>query len=160
MSTGFRERIRQKPDTRGMQRAAKASVLQDSLVLTGEPLEETPAQHSLWPGQPEEISLVVAHLLVEFHLLIQEVVLQEATEMRVWVGRTQAMQIPKGLVQVPLQNQEVFHGTLSPTPLIRGQLLHVPFAGWFCSCKRPWAPSCFFSANSQKRWPQPSRTTS
>ena len=49
---GFRERLRQKPDTRGMHRApSKASGLQRLLVmLEGEPLEETLA-NSAW-GQP------------------------------------------------------------------------------------------------------------
>jgi hypothetical protein len=42
---------------------------------------------------------MVAHLLDEFHLLIQEVAFQEVTEMRVRAGRTQGMQIQEGLIQ-------------------------------------------------------------
>ena len=101
MPSGFRER--RKPNTRGMQRGpSKSSGLQKLLaVCEGETLEEILAQPSLGSsGQPAEVSQVVTHLLDEFHFLIQEVVLQEVTEMRVCAGRTQGMQIPKGLVQV------------------------------------------------------------
>ena len=47
--SGFRERLRQKPDTRGMQRGpSKVSELQRLIaVLEDEPLKETLAQCSL-----------------------------------------------------------------------------------------------------------------
>ena len=67
-----------------------------------------------------EVSQLV-HLLDEFHLLFQEVVLQEVTEMSVCVGRTQGLQSQKGL----LQGHGGFHGILSFTPLILGWLLHI-----------------------------------
>ena len=40
------------------------------------------------------------------------------------MGRTQAMQIPKGLLQVPLQEKRGFHSILCFTPLILRWLLH------------------------------------
>ena len=43
------------------------------MVPEAEPLEETLAQPSLGAEQPVEVGQVVAHLLDEFHLLIQEV---------------------------------------------------------------------------------------
>ena len=94
------------------------------VVLEGEPFKRyspSPAQ----PGarQPAEVRWF-AHLLDEFHLLIQEVVLQEITELRVCVGRTEDMQIQKGLVQV-LHGHGGFHGILSCTRLIVGQFLHI-----------------------------------
>ena len=76
-------------------------------------------------GQPAEVSQVVTHLLDEFCLLIQEVVLQEVTEVSVCVGRTQGMQIQKDLAQVLLQGNGSFHGILSGTPLILGRLHHI-----------------------------------
>ena len=78
-------------------------------------MEEVLAQASLGAGQPVEVSQVVAHLLDEFHLLIQEVVLPKS-ELRVCVVRTWGMQIQKGLVQVLLQNQSGFHGLQGFTP--------------------------------------------
>ena len=68
---------------------------------------------------------MVAHLLDEFHLLIQEVAFQEVTEMRICAGRTQGMQIQEGLVQVLLQGQGSFHGLLGFTPFILRRLLHI-----------------------------------
>ena len=44
--------------------------------------------------------------------------------MRVCAGRSQGMQIQKGLVQGLLQGKGCFHGFLSFTPLILGRLLH------------------------------------
>ena len=41
------------------------------------------------------------------------------------MGRTQAMQIPKGLLQVPLQEKRGFHSILCFTPLILRWLLRV-----------------------------------
>lgn len=68
----FRERLRHKPNARGMQRGpSKASGLQRLLVvLEGEPFEEILAKPGLGAGQPAEVSQVVSHLLDEFHLLI------------------------------------------------------------------------------------------
>lgn len=65
-----RERLRQKPNTLGMQRdPSKASGLQRLLVLEADPFKEILTQPQ---GQSGE-----AHLLDGFHLLIQEVVFQE-----------------------------------------------------------------------------------
>ena len=63
-----------------------------------------------------EVSQLV-HLLDEFHLLFQEVVLQEVTEMSICEGRTQGLQTPKGLSLVPPQGRGGFRGVLSFTPL-------------------------------------------
>lgn len=63
---------------------------------------------------------MISHLLEEFDLLVQEMVLQEVTEMRVCVGRTQ-----KGQIQVVLQAQGDFHGILALAPLILGWFLHI-----------------------------------
>ena len=81
MPSGFRERLRQKPNTREMQRdPSKLSGLQRLLVvLEGKPFEGTLAQPSLGAGQPAGVSQVVAHL-DEFHLLIKDLVLQEVTD--------------------------------------------------------------------------------
>ena len=84
-----------------------------------------PSLRWLWPCQPREVSQVVAHLLDELHLLIQEVAFQEVTEMRVRAGRTQGMQIQEGLIQVLLQGQGSFHGLLGFTPFILRWLLHI-----------------------------------
>ena len=46
-----------------------------------EPFEEVLAQPSLGTREPAQVGQVVAHLLDELHLLIQEVVLQEVTEL-------------------------------------------------------------------------------
>ena len=52
-----------------------------------------------------DVSQVVVHLLDEFHLPIQDVVLQEVTELRVCVGRAQGRQVQKSLGQAPLQDR-------------------------------------------------------
>ena len=57
----------------------------------------------LWPSQPSELGQVVSHLLAEFQLLIQEVVFQQVTEVRVCAGRIQGMQVQEGLIRVFLQ---------------------------------------------------------
>jgi len=44
--------------------------------------------------------------------------------MGVCAGRTQGMQIQKGLVQALLQNQGSFHGVQGFPPLILGRLLY------------------------------------
>lgn len=54
----------------------------------------------LWPCQPTEVGQLVVHLLDELHFLMQEVVFQKVTEMRVCVSRVQGMQIQEGLIQV------------------------------------------------------------
>ena len=69
---------------------------------------------------------MVSHLLDELHLLIQEVALQEVDR-----GEGPACKWnpghahSKSLVQVLLQGLGGFHGVLSFTPLILGQLLLV-----------------------------------
>ena len=102
-------------------------------MLESEALKEILAQRSLgraslrwlWPCHPAEVGQMVAHLLDEFHLLIQIVAFQEVTEMRVRAGRTQGMQIQEGLIQVLLQGQGSFHGLLGFTPFILRWLLHI-----------------------------------
>lgn len=102
-------------------------------MLQSEALKEILAQRSLgraglrwlWPCHPTEVGQVVAHLLDDLHLLIQEVAFQEVTKMRVCAGRTQGMQIQEGLVQVLLQGQGSFHGLLGFTPFILRWLLHI-----------------------------------
>jgi hypothetical protein len=84
-----------------------------------------PSLRWLWPCQPREVSQVVAHLLDERHLLIQEVAFQGVTEMRVCAGRTQGMQIHESLALVLLQGQGSFHGLLGFTPFILGWFLHI-----------------------------------
>lgn len=56
-------------------------------------------------SQPVDVGQVAAHPLDELHLLIQEVVFQEATEMRVCVDRAQG-------VRILFQGQGSFHGLL------------------------------------------------
>ena len=63
VSSGFRERLRQKPDTREMQR---------------DPSRASGLQRCPRANQPADVSQVVSHLLDEFHLLIQEMVLQKS----------------------------------------------------------------------------------
>ena len=92
MPSGFRERLRQKPDTRECREATQMPLV----VLEGEPFKEILAHPSLGASQPAEVRQVVAHLLDEFHLLTQEVFLQEVSEMRVCVDRTQGIQVQKG----------------------------------------------------------------
>ena len=94
-------------------------------MLEGEPFKELLAQPSLRTSQPAEVGQVVTHLLDEFHLLIQEAALQEVSEVRVCAGRTQGMQVQKGLVQVLLRENGGFHSVLGFTPLILRWLLHV-----------------------------------
>lgn len=53
--------------------------------------------------QSKKVGQVVPHLVDELHLLIQEVVLQEVTELGVSASRTQGMKIHKGLVQALLR---------------------------------------------------------
>lgn len=62
-------------------------------LLEGELLGEILTQPSLGTGRPSEISQVAAHLLDEFHFLIQEVVLQEVRERRFCEGRTRACRV-------------------------------------------------------------------
>ena len=94
-------------------------------MLEGKPFKEILAHPILGACQPGDVSEVVTHLLDEFYLLIQEMVLQEVTEVEVCAGRTQGTQIQKGLVQGLLQGKGCFHGFLSFTPLILGRLRHV-----------------------------------
>lgn len=61
------------------------------IPLEGEPFQEMPAHPGLW-------QLGGCHLLPKFHLHIEEVVLQEATEVEVCVGRTQGLQITRAWV--------------------------------------------------------------
>ena len=83
-------------------------------------------------SQTLDVSQVVTHLFEEFHLLFQEMVLQEVTEIRVCAGRTQGVQIQKNLVWVLFQDQGSFHDVLSFTLLILGRLHQV--------LKRMWPP--------------------
>ena len=71
MPSGFRERLRQKPNTREMQRdPSKLSGLQRLLVvLEGKPFEGTLAQPSLGAGQPAEAGQVVLNFLMGFSSL-------------------------------------------------------------------------------------------
>lgn len=55
--------------------------------------------------------------------------LQEITEMRVCMGKTQGMQIQKGLVQFLLQDHSVSPSVQGFTPPILGQLLHIVLEG-------------------------------
>lgn len=59
----------------------------------GEPLEEILSQANLWANEPADLSQVFPHILDEFYLYIQKVVLQEVTDMGVYSGRTQGMHI-------------------------------------------------------------------
>ena len=65
-------------------------------MLENEPFQETLSQPSLGAGQPAEVSHVVTLLLDEFHLLTQEVALQEVTELRICAGRPQWPSARKG----------------------------------------------------------------
>lgn len=75
--SGFMERLRQKPDTREMQSGpSKSSGLQMLVVvLKDELFEEIFIQPRMGAGQLVEVGQMVAHLLDEFHFLIQEAVL-------------------------------------------------------------------------------------
>ena len=63
--------------------------------------------HPAQPGGPPACGgdSGVAHLLDEFHLPIQDLVLQEVTELRVCAGRAQGRQVQEGLGQAPLQDR-------------------------------------------------------
>lgn len=108
------------------------------VVLEIEALREILAQrclekdslHWLWPCQPMVVAQVIAHLLDELHLFIQEVTFQEVTEMRVCAGRTQVMQNPGHVdAREPgsalLQVQVSFHGFLAFIPFILRWLLYI-----------------------------------
>ena len=113
-------------------------------MLEGEPFEEIFAQSSLGTSQPAEVDHVVAHLLDEFHLLFQEVALQEVIELGLCVDRTQGMQIQKGRVQVPRPENAGFHSVLGFTALLLRWLLHLRSPGFAFSrdtwrpCASPW----------------------
>ena len=64
---------------------------------------------------------MIAYLLDDFHSLIEEVDLQEVTEMRVCVSRTQGMQIQKGLIL--FQGDGGFYGILGFIPITFGHFL-------------------------------------
>lgn len=64
---------------------------------------------------------MVVYLLDDFHSLIEEVDLQEVTEMRVCVSRTQVMQIQKDLVL--FQGDAGFYGILGFIPITLGHFL-------------------------------------
>ena len=57
-----------------------AGLLRLLAMLKGEPLEDKFTQPSMGTSQPVEVGQVVTHPLDEFHLLLQEVALQEVTE--------------------------------------------------------------------------------
>lgn len=86
LPSGFRERRRQKPwcqgDVRGTPQSLLGSGGSQSCLRVGFPkrYSSSPAKRSLRASQPAAVSQVTAHLLGEFHLLIQEVVLREVTE--------------------------------------------------------------------------------
>lgn len=84
-------------------------------------------QPGLGPRWPAQVAQVVTHLLGELHLLLQEAVLQEPTELGVSVCRSQGMQIQEGLVQALLQGRGGLHGIHAGAPLVREQFL--PFLG-------------------------------
>ena len=65
---------------------------------------------------------LVYKLFFEFHLLLQEVALQEVRDMGVCTGRTQDTQIQQCLVQVLLRKNGSFHSILGFTPLILRRL--------------------------------------
>ena len=72
-------------------------------------------------GQFTKVSQVVAYLLDEFDSLIEEVDVQEVIEMRVCLGRTQSMQIQKGLIL--FQGNSGFYATLGFSPITLGHFL-------------------------------------
>lgn len=91
------------------------------VMLEGEPLLTHP---SLGAGQSVDDHPMVTHPLDEFHLLIQEMVLQEVTEMRVCADRTQNIQSKRAcLDQVLLQGQGDFRYQFYSA--ILGRLQHV-----------------------------------
>ena len=99
------------------------------MVLEAEPLGETLAQRSLGAGQPAEVGQVVAHLLDEFHLLIQEV---QRWGLR---GEKPGPAEPQGLVRVLLRPPGGFRGVLGFT--------HGCWDGFGTSWKRARPLRCF-----------------
>lgn len=107
------------------------------MVLEGEPSEEILAQPRLGTCQPVAVS-GAPHLLDEFHLLVQEVVLQEVTELRVcgenqgapiqraWSGSTPG---PQWLPRHP----EFYPTHLGTAPTRPGKKVQPPC--WFCIFK-------------------------
>ena len=79
---------------------------------------------SLGTSGPLEVGQVVAHLPDDFHHLVEEADLQEATEAGVCTGRKQATQTQKGLLQVLLYEQGGLQSVPGSTPLILGRFLH------------------------------------
>lgn len=84
---------------------------------------------SLGTSQPVEVGQVVAHLPDDFHHLVEEVELQEATEAGVCTGRKLATQTQKGLLQVLVYEQGSLQSILGSTLLILGRLLHFQEGG-------------------------------
>ena len=88
-------------------------------------------------GQPKQVSQVVA-LLDEFHLYIQEVMLQEVTEPGVCVGRTQACS-PRGTGPGSSPGPWGLPGLQGSTPLFSGRFWVSWERAWPCvgfSCSR------------------------
>ena len=102
---------------------------------------------------PVGAAQVVAHLLGELHLLIQEVVFQEARGTRICVGRAQA-------VQALFQGQGGLRSLPGFTLLILRRLLHIleEFVAPVTVLAREetLGPLHYSSVNLQK-WPTPSR---
>ena len=89
------------------------------VILAQRCLEHT-GLHWLWHYHPGKVSQVVAHLLDHLHPLIQEV-----TEVRVCVSRTEGMEIQEDLVQVLLWGQGGFHDLLGLSSFTLRWLLHI-----------------------------------
>ena len=116
-SSGCRERL-QAEDLR-LEVGVGGSLLKGCWPPAGEKL----TLPSLGSSQPAEVGQVVSCPPDDFHHLVEEVDLQEATEAGACTGRKQAMQITKGLLQVLLYEQGgLEHPGLCPTHA--GKLLH------------------------------------
>ena len=73
------------------------------------------------------------------------------------MGRTQGLQIHKGLGQVLLQDQGIFHGVLSVTSLTVGRPLHILGEGAAASLVRDaGCPRAFPLPTLRRRGPHPS----
>lgn len=92
-------------------KTASWSCLKSELLKEVHPEMAGAHQSALAMALPMQLGQVVVHLLDELHILIQEVVFQEVTKMRVCAGSTQGMEIQECLVQVILQGRGSVHAS-------------------------------------------------
>lgn len=130
-------------------------------MLKGEPFHEILAQLSLGTGQPVQVGHMVAHLLREFLLLIQGAAFPEPQRWGSARAEPRAHRSKMAwfkffsMRRVASMASWIFHACLE-------KLLHVLEEGAVTALVLHYSrdTGCFFLANSWKKGPTPSRTTS